>query len=112
MVTQRYEMRLDEERRRKLDYLADKRGSAASDTMRHLIDQAYEDEMREYRLALVRHIAEANIEDVPDPEELSRQLDATYDIPDPYRREHTGVRGRSRAPTKGTGERRPRAGSS
>ena len=79
MVSQRYEIRLDEERRRKLDYLAEKRGSAASDAVRQLIDQAYENEIVEYRLALVRHIAEANIEDLPDPDELSRQLSEAHD---------------------------------
>jgi predicted transcriptional regulator len=79
MVSQRYEIRLDEEHRKKLDYLANKRRSAASDAIRELIDQAYEHEIVDYRLELVRQIAEANIEDVPDPEELSRQLAEAHD---------------------------------
>jgi hypothetical protein len=78
-MAQRYEIRLDEERRKKLGYLAERRGSPASDAIRDLIDRAYEEEMLEYRLELVRQIGEANIEDVPNPEELSRQLAEAYD---------------------------------
>jgi len=110
MAAERYEIRLDPERRRKLSYLAEQREVPVSETVRQIIDEAYEEAMVEYRLGLVRHIAEAEIEDVPDPEELSRQLDATYDIPDPYRHEHTGVRSRPPTRTKGARAVRPRTG--
>ncbi|HEU0074148.1 MAG TPA: hypothetical protein VFS30_09060 [Dehalococcoidia bacterium] len=84
MVTERLDVRLDPERRRKLEELAEHRQASVSDTVRELIDQAYEDEAREHRLKLVREIAGLNIEDVPDPEELSRQLAQTHDLGDLY----------------------------
>jgi hypothetical protein len=112
MVTDRYEIRLDPERREKLTYLASKREIPVSETVRRIIDEAYDEAMIEYRLDLVRQIAEAEIEDVPHPKELSRQLDATHDIPDPYRHQHSGVRRRPSAPAKGAGTRRSRSSSS
>jgi predicted DNA-binding protein len=108
MVSRRYEVRLDPERREKLTYLASQRQTPVSETIRRMIDEAYDEAMLEYRLDLVRRIAEAEIEDVPDPQELSRQLDATHDIPDPYRHQHTGVRRRARPPAKGTSTGRSR----
>jgi predicted DNA-binding protein len=79
-------MRIDAERMERLEHVAKQEGKTVSEIARRLLDLGYEDWMKERRKAAVRHIAEANIEDVPDPEELSRQLDATHDIPDPYRR--------------------------
>jgi len=84
MAAERYEIRLDSERRRQLRELAALYEASASDVVRRLIDQAYEELDRERRLEAVRKMASLEIEDVPDPEELSRQLDATHDIPDLY----------------------------
>ncbi len=84
MTTERVEIRLDREQRRMLDELADAERASVSDTMRRLIKRAYEERMREKRLAAVARIAAAQVEDVPDPEELSRQLDQTYDLGDLY----------------------------
>jgi len=86
MVAERFEIRLDPERRKWLSQVAKDEGETAADAFRRLLDLGYEVWMKERRLAAVRCIAEANLEDVPDPEELSRQLDSTHDIPDPYRR--------------------------
>ena len=82
MTTERVEIRLDREQRRMLDELADAERASVSDTMRRLIKRAYEERMREKRLAAVARIAAAKVEDVPDPEELSRQLDQTYELGD------------------------------
>jgi hypothetical protein len=86
MVSERLEVRLDPERREKLERVVEREGGSVAGALRRLLDLGYEDWMKERRKEAVRLIAEANLEDVPDPEELSRQLDSTYDIPDPYRR--------------------------
>ncbi len=49
-----------------------------------MIRKQYEDELLAERLEAVRRISQLNIEDVPDPEELNRQLDETHDLPDLY----------------------------
>jgi hypothetical protein len=78
MVTERLQVRLDPEDRLKLEKLAEQEQISVSETVRKLIDRAYEDYMRERRLAAVRRIATANVEDVPEPEELNRQLDEAH----------------------------------
>jgi len=80
MTTERIDIRLDPERRRKLDDLTRLRGESISVVMRKALDHFYDDALRERRLEAVRRLSEMNIEDVPDPEELSRQLNSTYDI--------------------------------
>lgn len=79
MTTERLEVRLDAERRRKLDELAKARGRPVSAVIREAIDRAYDEIRLERRLQLVRDIGELNIEDVPDPETLSKQLDEAHD---------------------------------
>lgn len=80
MVTERLDIRLDPERRRKLTDLSKSRGMSTSMVVREAIDHLYEIAMRERRLQAVERIAAMNIEDLPDPEELSRQLDQAHDI--------------------------------
>ena len=58
------------------------RGEAVSDVVRSLIDHAYEEVRRAQRLEAARELVAMEVEDPPDPETLSRQLDATYEIPD------------------------------
>jgi predicted DNA-binding protein len=80
MVAERYELRLDAEHKQKLRDLAEKRGASAPQVLRSLIDEAHEEEVaRAHRLAAVRRLSELAIEKMPDPEELSRQLEETYD---------------------------------
>jgi hypothetical protein len=79
MVSQRLEVRLDPAMRQKLEELARVRSLSISDAVREAIDRAHDEAMVAYRLELVRQIGELNIEDVPDPETLSRQLDETHD---------------------------------
>jgi len=79
MASDRYEIRLDSEHRRKLSELAVVRDAPASEVVREIIDEAYENVLREKRIAAARELAAMEIEDVPDPETLSRQLESTYE---------------------------------
>jgi hypothetical protein len=82
MVTERLEVRLDPERRRKLSELAAEHGAPVSEVVRQMIDQAYEETLRGRRLRAARELARLEVEDVPDPETLSRQLEGTYEPAD------------------------------
>lgn len=82
MVTERLEVRLDPERRRKLSELATEHGAPVSEVVRQMIDQAYEETLRGRRLRAARELARLAVEDVPDPETLSRQLEGTYEPAD------------------------------
>jgi Ribbon-helix-helix protein, copG family len=84
MVAERLEVRLDQERKRKLEELAQDHQSSVSETVRKLIDRAHNEYLRERRIEAARQIGELEIEDVPDPDELSRQLAQTHDIGDLY----------------------------
>ena len=80
MIAERLAVRLDPDHRRKLKELARREEATVSDVIRRLIDEAYEKDLVEWRLKLVEELASMNIEDVPDPDELSRQLNAKYDF--------------------------------
>lgn len=87
MKYDRIEIRLDEEHQRKISELKAAYGTTASEILRRGIDAIYEEQQTKRRQeALERLLAIRLDDDVPDPEELSRQLDSTHDIPDPYRR--------------------------
>ena len=75
----RLDVRLDAEQRRRLDELAAERGAPISEVVRRLIDDAYEDVMRKRRLEAVERMANLNVEDVPDPAELSRELEKAHE---------------------------------
>jgi len=83
VLRERLEVRLDAEHRRKLAEITARRGAPVSVVVRDMIDQAYEEVTREERLRAARELGQMEIEDVPDPDELSRQLDRTYDSPLP-----------------------------
>ena len=80
MPAERLEVRLDHERRSKLEKLAAARGLAVSELVRTTMDEAYEESMREERLQAALEIGELQVEDVPEPEVLKRQLESTYDL--------------------------------
>ena len=82
MVTERLEVRLDRERRRKLSELARGRGVPVSEAVRQMIDEAYMETLRERRIRAARELARLAVEDVPDPATLSRQLEGTYEPAD------------------------------
>ena len=78
MVTERLDVRLDPEHRRKLSELAASLGASVSEIVRKMIDHAYDEALRERRRRAAQRIAQLQVEDVPDPETLSRQLEGTY----------------------------------
>ncbi|MBM3933493.1 MAG: hypothetical protein FJ319_04205 [SAR202 cluster bacterium] len=79
MATERLEVRLDVEHRRRLKVLAEEHGTPASDLVRQLIDRAYEDSLKARRLRAAFELGEMNLEDLPDPETLSKELAAAHD---------------------------------
>jgi hypothetical protein len=84
MTTERLEVRLDADRRRKLEELAEMEDESISETVRLLIDRTYDATKRERRMRAAARLVALEVEDVPDPEELSRQLNETYSAGDLY----------------------------
>ncbi len=80
MVTRRFEIRLDPERVEHVEYVAGEEGVSMTDAFRRLLDRGWEDWMRERRRLAVERIAAMEIEEMPEPEELARQMDAMYDL--------------------------------
>ena len=75
----RLDVRLDAEQRRRLEELAEAREAPISDVVRRLIDDAYEEVLRERRRQAVERIVKLEVEDPPDPATLSRELEAAHD---------------------------------
>ena len=67
------DMRLDHDRRARLDAVVQDSGLSASEIIRSLIDQAYEDVLRKGRRNAFERLTFLNIETPPDPAELSRE---------------------------------------
>ena len=82
MTVERLDVRLDQERRRKLRELAAEQGAAVSEMVRRLIDRAYEDTMGARRKRAAQELGQLELEDVPDPATLCRQLEAAYESGD------------------------------
>ena len=78
-MASRFEVRLDKECRERLDELAENSGVTAADIIRQLIDNAYDDVLRERRLQAAEELIAMNTEVPPDPAELSRLLEAAHD---------------------------------
>lgn len=78
MVT-RLEVRLDAERRKRLEELAKEKGEPISEVVRCLIDEAYGGIMQERRKLAVQRLVELEIEDPPDAATLSRELEAAHE---------------------------------
>ena len=75
----RLDVRLDTERRRRIEELAAERGEPISEIVRCLIDDAYESIMRERRIAAVERLSALAVEDPPDAATLSRELEAAHE---------------------------------
>lgn len=75
----RLDVRLDSERRRRLEELVEERGVPISEVVRCLIDDAYEVIMRERRRQAVERLTGLEVEDPPDAATLSRELEAAHD---------------------------------
>lgn len=80
MVSERLEIRLDKERRGHLERVAKDEARSISDAVRLLLDRGFEEWMKERRKLAVDRIAAMEIEEMPDPEELARQMDSMYDV--------------------------------
>jgi Arc/MetJ-type ribon-helix-helix transcriptional regulator len=80
MVTKRVEVRFDEESVGALSDLVSERRSTISEVMREAVRRLHEEYRRERRRLAVERIAAMEIEEMPDPEELSRQMASTYDV--------------------------------
>ena len=79
MRTERVEVRLDPETRRKLEEVAVARGSSVSELVRSLIERSHEEEVAgAARLAAAERIGRMKVEDVPEPAELKRQLSEAH----------------------------------
>lgn len=75
----RLDVRLDAEQRRRLEELAEAREAPISYVVRRLIDDAYEEVLRERRRQAVERLVKLEVEDPPDPATLSRELEAAHD---------------------------------
>ncbi len=82
MTVERLDVRLDQERRRKLRELAAEQGAPVSEMVRRLIDMAYEDTLNARRKRAAQELGRLELEDVPDPATLCRQLEAAYESGD------------------------------
>jgi len=80
VVTKRIEARFDEETAEILSNLAHERNSTVAEVLREAVRRMDDDEQRERRRRIVDEIAAMNIEEMPDPEELARQMDSMYDL--------------------------------
>jgi hypothetical protein len=81
MAEDRLELRLDAEHRRKLLKIAEVRDATLSYTVRELIDEAYEGAELGERLRAVDMIRNAHAEEaMPDPDEMTRQIEGAYDV--------------------------------
>ena len=78
-MPRRLDVRLDDERRRRLEEVASEKGAAISEIVRRLIDDAYEDVMRERRRDAVERLTGLNVEAPPEPGALSRELEAAHE---------------------------------
>ena len=75
----RLDVRLDAERRRRLEELGEERGVPISDVVRCLIDDAYEDIVRVRRKQAIERLIELNVEAPPAPDTLSGELEAAHE---------------------------------
>lgn len=75
----RLDVRLDAERRRRLEELVEQNGMPISDLVRRLIDEAYEGVMLERRREAVSRLVALQVEDPPDAATLARELEAAHE---------------------------------
>ncbi|PKB80664.1 MAG: hypothetical protein BZY88_08450 [SAR202 cluster bacterium Io17-Chloro-G9] len=79
MTVERLDVRLDQARRRKLRELAKEQGTAVSELVRRLIDRAYEESLNARRKLAAQELGQMEIEGVPDPATLNRQLEGAHE---------------------------------
>ena len=75
----RLNVRLDAERRQRLEELAAAQGAPISQVVRCLIDDAYEDVQRTRRKQAIERLIGLKVEVPQDPEVLSKELEAAHE---------------------------------
>ena len=75
----RLDVRLGDEQRRRLEELVEAKSMPISDVVRGLIDDAYENVVRERRRQAVERLIGLEVEDPPDAATLSRELEAAHE---------------------------------
>ena len=75
----RLDVRLDGERRRRLEEIVEESGAPISEVVRRLIDDAYERVALERRKRAVARLIGLEVEDPPDADALSRELEAAHE---------------------------------
>ena len=75
----RLDVRLDAERRRRLEELVEERGDSISEVVRSLIDDAYEGVMRERRRQVVGRLISLEVEAPPDAAAIARELEFAHE---------------------------------
>jgi predicted transcriptional regulator len=80
-MSRRVEMRLDDETYRDLAEMAAEQQTSVTATVREAIRLLREKRDYEERKRAVDELAAMEIEEMPDPEELARQMDSRYDWP-------------------------------
>lgn len=89
IASKRPDYAVDRAHRAKLAALAKERGVSLTALLAQLIDEAHAASVaadRERRRAAARALGSMNIEEMPDPETLSQQIDETSAVPDLPRR--------------------------
>jgi hypothetical protein len=80
VVTKRVEFRADEETAETLLELVARRKTTVSEVLREAVRRMDEQDQRERRRRIVDELAAMEIEEMPDPDELKRQLDSMHDV--------------------------------
>ncbi len=80
----RLDIRLDAECKARLDAVDTDAGLSASEIVRNMIDQAYEDVLRMERQRAFERLTSLQVETPPDPDELSRELEEAHAPGDLY----------------------------
>ena len=75
----RLDVRLDAERRQRLEELAAVQGASISEVVRCLIDDAYEDVQRTRRKQAIERLIGLKVEVPQDPDVQSRELEAAHE---------------------------------
>ena len=75
----RLNVRLDAERRQRLEELAEAQGAPISQVVRSLIADAYEDAQRTRRKQAIERLIGLKVEVPQDPEVLSQELEAAHE---------------------------------
>ena len=75
----RLDVRLDAERRHRLEVVVEERGLPVPEVVRNLIDDAYENFMRKRRINSVERLVALEVEDPPDAATLSHELEEAHE---------------------------------